>query len=85
MSEMIEQAARAIAEELGLVFDDLEESSFGDDLTKDDMIRSARAAISAMREPTEAMLKAADGHWFEGHPRDCWQAMIDAALPNARP
>lgn len=37
--------------------------------------RQARAAIAAMREPTEAMLAAAD-EVSEGE----WQAMIDAAL-----
>jgi hypothetical protein len=35
----------------------------------------ARAAIEAMREPTEAMLKAAPF----SHPLTNWQAMIDAA------
>ena len=37
----------------------------------------ARAAIEAMREPTEAMIDAADP--FE-LPREIWPAMIDAAL-----
>lgn len=40
---------------------------------------AARAAIAAMREPTEAML-AASGRL--NHPRDAeiWRAMIDAVL-----
>jgi len=39
----------------------------------------ARAAITAMREPTPAMVKA--GYERGGSPRaDIWRAMIDAAL-----
>jgi hypothetical protein len=37
----------------------------------------ARAAIEAMREPTEAMLKAAE---TEGPDLDVWRAMIEEAL-----
>ena len=49
----------------------------------------ARAAIAAMREPTEAILKViardlpADGHgveFVEGDAPDYWRSMIDAAL-----
>jgi hypothetical protein len=46
----------------------------------------ARAAIAAMREPTQHMKSAAvidaEGEWrFGAHEaRKCWQAMIDAAL-----
>jgi hypothetical protein len=46
----------------------------------------ARAALAAMREPTQRMKSAAvidaDNHWdFGAHEaRACWQAMIDAAL-----
>ena len=46
---------------------------------------AARAAIEAMREPTDAMIDAAnvmdDGHAVEyGDHKLAWQAMIDAAL-----
>jgi hypothetical protein len=41
------------------------------------MENCARAAIEAMREPTEAMLQAQFG---KDGPRACWEAMIDAAL-----
>ncbi|MBR1230178.1 hypothetical protein JQ600_35375 [Bradyrhizobium sp. AUGA SZCCT0176] len=48
----------------------------------------ARAAIEAMREPTEGMYRAAyaanGGKWtddeYEPPPKVCWLAMIDAAL-----
>lgn len=45
----------------------------------------ARAAIEAMREPTEAMESAffdahSDAETFFAEPGDCWRAMIDAAL-----
>lgn len=50
--------------------------------------RAARAAIEAMREPTEAMVEAdmpLGGYGFgddvySADPKEVWQAMIDAAL-----
>jgi len=43
---------------------------------------AARAAIEAMREPTEAMLEAGDTAMTRNHDtsEDAWPAMIDAAL-----
>lgn len=40
----------------------------------------ARAAIAAMREPTPDMLWAGDLQLDCGREKECWQAMIDAAL-----
>lgn len=40
----------------------------------------ARNAIAAMREPTEAMVKAADGKGIDEDPTVYWTVMIDAAL-----
>lgn len=40
----------------------------------------ARAAIAAMREPTKAMLTAADPIEDPDRHDDLWRAMIDAAL-----
>ncbi len=69
MSEMVERVARAM----------LEDSDFKHWI---DWESAARAAISAMREPTDAMvsagLKLVD--WNLGAD-DAWRAMIDAALP----
>ena len=55
--------------------------------TQDDWTRAAaRAAIEAMREPTEAMMEAVDcggrkRGWLSGKMRESnWCAMIDAAL-----
>lgn len=61
MSAMIEKAARAIYEA-----DDVWSSAFpwpdmgSDDQSADNYRRIARAAIEAMREPTEAMHEAAE-------------------------
>ena len=71
MDDMIERVARAIGRA---------------ELLPDDADRHwkrfeihARAAIEAMREPTEAMCEAADV--VECNQPECiWQAMIDAAL-----
>jgi hypothetical protein len=73
---MVERVANAILEAT-------DEAMF-----PDDAIKCARAAIEAMREPTEAMSKqgnwCGDGFscsetWFSGAP-NVWQAMIDEAL-----
>lgn len=50
---------------------------------KDMWMRAARAAIEAMREPTDAMVDAAmdrDLLGYDAPPSSVWQAMIDAAL-----
>jgi len=48
---------------------------------------SARAAIKAMREPTDAMVTAGDTTFADyegwGPPRETWPRMIDAALSDA--
>jgi len=69
---MVERVARAMAANYGLsLAHTLPRSLYAD----------ARAAIAAMREPTDAQLFAVASH---PHDRDClkqdWQAMIDAAL-----
>jgi len=72
MSSMVERVARAIAES---------NEVWGDDLVK------ARAAIAAMREPTEAMVNAGSHLYVAGTARGeldyeaetVWKAMIDAA------
>jgi hypothetical protein len=65
VTTMIERAARAIADaqDVSEPFDNYEEM--------------ARAAIAAMREPTEAMLEASP---VSGPVSIIWQNMIDAAL-----
>jgi len=49
-------------------------------------LRKARAAIRAMREPTDGMIKdgwlSADRDGWDG-PGSCWELMIDAASPGA--
>jgi hypothetical protein len=46
------------------------------DAVKAHFVELARAAIEAMREPTEAMIQVG----FGTSPRQGWQNMIDAAL-----
>lgn len=80
MSEMIERVARAIEEVVGCP-----DNSNGDFLKV-----AARAAIEAMREPTETMSRVAErpGDNAEGSPGSIaywqadgiWKNMIDAAL-----
>jgi hypothetical protein len=71
--EMVERVARAIAY-----------SETADPEMWSAFVEVARAAIAAMREPTEAMLQAASNAPREPfaptEPRDTWQAIIDEAL-----
>jgi len=76
MGEMVDRVARAIYEE-GLVRARMV------DHTHEAVLAVARAAIAAMREPTEAMLECA-GSAEDYADRDnifahAWRAMIDAA------
>ena len=68
MSSMIERVAKALQQEMGTASFDEPPSSFA----------LARAAIAAMREPTEEMIVA----WIRapGAIKGGWQGMIDAAL-----
>lgn len=86
--EMVEKVARAIAAEMG--------TDWGGPLGESDLsflpykaryMSMARAAIEAMREPTEAMKEAGfqaghlgDGEWEYADPESAYTAMIDAAL-----
>lgn len=97
MNEMVERAARAMAWEA--IIESLELSgvmAFNPEWTEKQVDedwpmyrRHARAAIAAMREPTEEMIDDGDDEFpqfeeamyrFE-YLRKAWQAMIDAALP----
>lgn len=75
MSEMVERVARAIADNI--------QAALPDGVVVD-YHYAARAAIEAMRRPTEAMVDAgydftADPCWREDFIKG-WQAMIDEAL-----
>lgn len=79
MSEMIERVAKAI-------FADRYPGEDWKDYQKRDYCGHARAAIEAMREPTEAMMAAVDcagvkAEWLSGKAWAAgYRAMIDAAL-----
>jgi hypothetical protein len=88
---MIERVALAISASVP-------NDTFAKDVGMSELSAMARAAIAAMREPTEAMISAGDqrlsdcwslehGEGFdEDPPMPVWQAMIDAALaPAASP
>lgn len=70
VESMVERVARAIAMK-------------NEGWTKNakDYIPHARAAIEAMREPTEAMAEAAESpNDYRGTQYTTWRTMIDAAL-----
>jgi hypothetical protein len=67
MSEMIERVGRALAEEECYAYDPLPYDA------------RARAAIAAMREPTDTMIDAVGSSWGP-QLEDNWHKMIDEAL-----
>jgi hypothetical protein len=90
MSEMVERVARVICETQNVdgfkctcpLLGEIEGNNW---CNGNRAVAQARAAIAAMREPTEAM-KDADGVYWEdsclhcgGH-QHAWQTLIDAAL-----
>ena len=99
MSEMIERVARAIRPE---AFEPITEGARTAGMTEflekcrergvEQALKRARAAIEAMREPTEAMVASGESaaSFGIGKPKDddaiprVWRWMIDAALSNSK-
>lgn len=82
MSEMLKRVCEAIywtapRMRRPTTFDDI----WGSSEDREELVKCARAAISAMREPTEAMIEAMnanhDGPFEASY---VWQAAIDVAL-----
>jgi hypothetical protein len=88
MSEMIERVARVICETQNVdgfkcTCPLLGEPEGNNWCNGNRAIAQARAAIAAMREPTEAMVMASRPDWLDASTWgdfDVWAAMIDAAL-----
>lgn len=80
MSEIIERAARAMHDYNCLAVPSLGAWDTLPEDYREQYLGRARAAIAAMREPTEAMADA--GRWDaeDDGPFPCWRAMIDEAL-----
>jgi hypothetical protein len=78
MTGMVERVARAIYEAHGVY--EPREKPWGSvsQAVKSDYLCEARAAIAAMGEPTEEMMRA--GARQTGAPDCIWRAMIDEAL-----
>lgn len=76
---MLERVARAIAASQGM-----RDHYFGDN-TMRVYAPLARAAINAMREPTDAMAEFAEDNFDRNgdNIRVCWRAMISTALSEA--
>jgi|JI10StandDraft_1071094.scaffolds.fasta_scaffold417910_1 hypothetical protein len=92
---MIERVARAICRANCTPDMSAEDIDCQEENAWDMWVPEARAAIEAMRTPTEAMVKEGleEGRWeislgvggehavmFESAPRTMWEAMIDRAL-----
>jgi hypothetical protein len=91
MSEMVERVAKALARADHLrpitPDDDSAELDWNFDLTRWDRgsyLAKARAAIVAMREPTDAMVNTAmdvcNSTLCDGEFRENWSRMVDEAL-----
>jgi len=96
MTDILERMARAIMDH-GLwpgSFDDPGHLKNAWDIERKRCRELARAALTAMREPTEAMVVAGCGEIIpqdmdtnnvREQAHDCWRAMIDAALVQEQP
>lgn len=89
VSEMVDRVAAALSP---LLFSDDPDvahriaSPLKVDAARDKMREKARAAIEAMREPTEAMYEAVSATgkmWRETNSTEVYRAMIDGALRDA--
>lgn len=83
---MVERVARALCVRAGHDPDEIqyrgtEEIRSGWEAYADDV----RAAIRALREPSEAMVSSGMAEIDHDGAGDCWRAMIDAALGDADP
>ena len=78
MTDMTERVARAIYFNMNCVMHDHDE--LWRDCNQAIYRDCARAAIEAMREPTEVMEKAGNAPWHDADALMCWQLMIDVAL-----
>jgi hypothetical protein len=79
MSDMIEKVAKVLEPQAWAAL------GIGDTLAyksrRTSSLRKARAAIEALREPTNDMVWAHEvPHYGPDEAREAWQAMIDAAL-----
>lgn len=82
--EMIERVARALATDMEFEPDEIV-SSFNPKFRVPrwmTFVDHARAAINAIREPSEVMVEAAWPNIMHENARDVWQDMVDAALGN---
>jgi hypothetical protein len=79
---LIERVARAIAvfHRLGTDYVAPDGSRHPVEPRWEEWTDHARAAIEAMREPTEAMIEAYAYDMYEPDPREQWQKMLDAGL-----
>lgn len=84
--DMVERVARAIASADPDQAGQIDGSEMGDyfwEKYRDHYMTLGRAAIEAMREPTEAMEDAGNSAtyiWIDETSADVWPRMIDAAL-----
>ena len=80
--DMVERVARAMWERC---HDESWDESYHSPITRQIYIDDARAAIEAMREPSEKMLAAVRDEYTTYETKVIWQAAIDAALSAAAP
>ena len=80
MSEIVERVAAAIERTTHDDDASFEEAWRDHEIVRHNRMIEARAAIAAIREPTEAMIVAGVHHDNMGDMAGRWRAMVDAAL-----
>lgn len=79
-TEFIERAARAMAEALNYDFDKSDFERGDGEPMQFDFILGVRAVLTAIREPSEAVVTAGLDLGPDRASDDYWEAMIDAAI-----
>lgn len=73
MNEMVERVAQVIQDKRGFIWD-------GNIDVQEEGEKLARAAMKAMRKPTQAMIDLGWAIATGDNPKTVWETMIDAAL-----
>lgn len=79
----LERAAKALEEALREPVNRMWAKPDSEGIEPGDYLSAARAVLTAIREPSEGMVRANSDHWERGDDpsiAERWQVMIDAAL-----
>jgi hypothetical protein len=80
MSDLIERVSRALCQSAGHDPGGKQQVSSGEEENWTFFVQAARAAVEAMRDPTETMIEAARDDVLIADASGVWRTMINVAL-----